>query len=327
LIEGLLKELQGLRGRSVAILLHVGGDPDALASGYVLSEMLAAWSAEVRGIAVPNGASDQTEKMATILGIRLSKILPEANCYLAVDVGSPSQLASFLDEIKGEVIVVDHHEKVSEPFTGRVYCSPAYQSTSEIVLDLAEAAGYRLSGREASALFAGIYFDTVRLSVADPVTLRKVGVLGEHGADPRELLQRLESPLDYSERLARIRAVRRAEFYRVGDILIGFSRVGAFRVSAARAILALGAHIAIVGDENDGEVEVTLRQVPEMYNQLRLNLVKDVVEPILRTSSGSGGGHASAAKLRVRGEYGRVMELCLQQLSFLLGARPVRVAD
>jgi nanoRNase/pAp phosphatase (c-di-AMP/oligoRNAs hydrolase) len=327
LISQILEALKDLRGKEVAILLHLGGDPDSLASAYVLSGLLTSWSITLRGIAVPNHISDYTERMADIIGVDLRSDLPEAGAYIAIDVGSPSQLAEFYDKVGEELIVIDHHEKGGEQFKGRVFCSTRYQSTSEIVIELAEMAGYRLNSSEASALFAGIYFDTVRLTVADPETLRKVGLLGELGANPRTFIQRIESPIDYSERVARIKAVKRAEFYRCGDVVIGVTRVSAFKPSAARSLLAVGSHIALVGDEVDGEVEVTMRQVPEIFDQLNLNLAKDVVEPIAKSLSGIGGGHAAAAKLRVKGSLDRVLEICVNHISYLLGASPTRVAD
>ncbi len=327
LIAQILETLKGLRGRAVAILLHLGGDPDSLASAYVLSGMLPTLSIIPRGIAVPNHISDYTERMADVMGVDLKSDLPGAEAYIAIDVGSPSQLAEFYEKVGEELIVIDHHEKGGEQFKGRVFCSTKYQSTSEIVIELAEMAGYRLNSSEASALFAGIYYDTVRLTVADPETLRKIGLLGELGANPRAFMQRIESPIDYSERVARIKAVKRAEFYRCGDVVIGVTRVSAFKPSAARSLLAVGSHIALVGDEVDGEVEVTMRQVPEIFDQLNLNLARDVVEPIAKSLSGSGGGHAAAAKLRVKGSLDRVLELCVNHISYLLGASPTRVAD
>ncbi|MEM1533667.1 MAG: DHH family phosphoesterase [Nitrososphaerota archaeon] len=327
IIAELLEELEKLGDKRVAILLHVGGDPDSLASAYVLSRMLSTHSVDICGIAVPNHISDYTEKMAAVLGVELRKDLPEAEAYIAIDVGSPSQLSPFYEEIGEGLIVIDHHEKGGEQFKGVVYGSTQYQSTSEIVMELAEMAGYKLSETEASALFTGMYFDTVRLTVADPETLRKVGILGELGANPRIIMQRIESPIDYSERVARIKAVKRAEFYRCGDIVVGVTRVSAFKPSAARSLLVVGAHIALVGDEVDGEAEITLREVPEMFDQLNLNLARDVAEPIAKSLSGTGGGHAAAAKLKVKGNLDSILEMCVNHISYLLGESAVRVAD
>ncbi|MEM0444891.1 MAG: DHH family phosphoesterase [Nitrososphaerota archaeon] len=327
LISKLIDDLNGLKGKKVAILEHVGGDPDAMASAFVLSNILTSWGVDVRGVSVPLHVSDQTEKMAVALGIILRKDLPEADAYIAVDASSITMLSPFYEDLCGELILIDHHEKSEDKIRGRIYSSTAYQSTSEIILELAESTGYVLSELEASALFAGIYFDTVRLSVADSETLRKVGRLGGYGASPRKIIQQIDSPTDYSERIARIKAVKRAEFYKCGDVLVGITRVSSFKPAAARTLLAAGAHIALVGEEIDGEAEISLRQVPEMMDQLKLNLVKDVVEPIARAFVGEGGGHASAAKLRVKGDLGQVFDRCLNQISYLLGAPTVRVID
>lgn len=327
LIAKILDELKCLTGKKVSVLQHVGGDYDSMASAFVLSNMLSSWEVNVCGISIPLHISDQAEKMASALGLAVRGDLPQAEAYVAVDAGSPSQLSPFYENLAGELIVIDHHEASREEFKGRVYSSTVYQSTSEMVLELAELAGYGMSGIEASALFAGIYFDTVRLSVADSETLKKLGTLGRRGAFPRTIIQKIESPIEYAERVARIKAVKRAEFYRCSDVLIGVTRVGSYKPAAARTLLAAGAHIALVGDEVNGEAEVTLRQVPEMVDQLRLNLVKDIVEPIISAYSGEGGGHASAAKFRMRGSVDYALERCLNQVSYLLGAPAARVVD
>ncbi|MDT7878180.1 MAG: DHH family phosphoesterase [Candidatus Caldarchaeales archaeon] len=327
LAEQLAQEFRGVGGSRVALLLHIGGDPDAVASSYVLSNILGWLSASVAGVAVPSYISDNADRVASMLGVSLSTELPEADLYVAVDTGSPTQLGPFRDVDDGRLVVVDHHEASRENFRGRVYSSPAYQSTSEIILELAEHLRYPLSPKEASALLVGIYFDTVRLTVADGETLRKVGILAGYGAAARGLLNRLETPLDYSERIARIKGVSRAEFYRCGDIVLATTRVSAFKPSVARALIMVGAHIAMVADESDGYVEVTFRQTPEIADQLGINLVRDVAEPLATLLNGSGGGHASAAKLRVPGQVEDVLTRCVNHLAYLLGEHLARVSD
>jgi nanoRNase/pAp phosphatase (c-di-AMP/oligoRNAs hydrolase) len=327
LIRRLSEDLRDLSGLRVAILTHIGGDPDAVASSFVLGNILRGLSATVEGVAVPLYISDNAGRVASILNMELSNDLPETEMYVAVDTGSPSQLGPFSDAVGSNLMVIDHHEASGEPFKGRLYSSPAYQSTAEMVLEAALNLGYPLSPQEASALFLGIYFDTVRLTVADSETLRKVGILAERGAAARGLFNRLEAPMDYSERIARVKGVRRAEFFKCGDILIATTRVSAFKPSVARALLQVGAHIAMVGDEVEGNAEVTLRQTVEMADQLGLNLVKDVAEPLAASLQGEGGGHASAAKLRAGGSVEELLTRCVNHVSYLLGEHPGRVLD
>jgi len=328
LIESITKQFEKLTGDKVGIIIHTGGDADSIASSMVLRNILIRrYNKKEVYIIVPDQISEVSSNLARLLGLDIHTQLIEADVYIALDLGSSSQLGSLREQIRQPIILIDHHEFMEKISDWQTFISTNYQSTAEIILEIALSIEYKLSTEEATALFIGIYFDTVRLSIADDETLRKVGILGELKASPSKILGSLEIPMDDSERIARLKAARRSEIYRCGELIVVTSRLGAFRSSAAKALLTLGAHVAVVGDAENGVVDITLRQSPEISEKYSLNLTRDVVSPLTNFFGGEGGGHASVARLRVRGDFTDVMSKCLKQISYSLGAMPVKVED
>jgi nanoRNase/pAp phosphatase (c-di-AMP/oligoRNAs hydrolase) len=327
-IDSIVRQLEELPGERIGIVTHVGGDADSISSCMVLRNILTSiYNKRDVYIIVPDQVSELSSNLARALGLEISTQHIDVDSYVALDLGSSAQLGSLRSHVHPPVVLIDHHEFVEKIGEWHSFVSTSYQSTAEIILEIALSTGYKLSPDEATALFVGIYLDTVRLSIADSETLRKVGILGELGAMPSSILSGLEAPMDDSERIARLKAAKRSEIYRCGELIVATSRLGAFRPSGAKALLGLGAHIAVVGDVDGDVVDITLRQSPEVSEKYSLNLVRDVVSPLASLFQGEGGGHASVARLRARGDFSEVMSRCVKQISYCLGAMPVKVED
>lgn len=328
LIESIARGLRRLSGKVVTILTHSSGDPDSIGAGYVLSNMLERLLDVKALFVVPEGPSTHAAALIDRLGLRLSEDIGDPDAYIVLDCGSPEQLGESMHILESgkPIIVLDHHSTSLEKFGGgaEVYASEEYSSVCELILDLASYLGYSLSAREAEALFAGIYYDTVRFSVADHEALRKACSLTSYGIDPRELFQDLEVKMDLSERIARLKAAARMRIYRAGGWIIAVSRLSSFQSSAARSLLSLGAHVALVGGESDdGGVTVSFRALREFVDATGINLGRDIAARIGDEFGGHGGGHASAAKAYcARGDLGEILERCLELLGEGLGERP-----
>ncbi|MCS6787933.1 MAG: DHH family phosphoesterase [Aigarchaeota archaeon] len=327
-IGRLWERLRSLRGSRVTVLTHVGGDPDSLASSMALKSLLerTVGCSEVH-VHVPGEVSDSAARFASAFGIELTAELPDSDHYVAVDVGSPSQLGETLARAAGRLTVIDHHQP-QRPFeSADVFADPGYRSCSEVVLDLCVFAGHDPSPDEATALYFGTYYDTVRLATADALTLRKVGLLGELGAEPGAVAERLEVPPDYSERIARLKGIKRARLYRCENVIIALTRVSAFRPSVARVLLAAGAGIAVVGDERDGLSELTFRVASEVVSTYSFNVVRDLVNPLIERYGGAGGGHAAAARARVNVGLEEAFRRCVELIGGMLGYNPTPVEE
>ncbi len=328
LVSSLSETLRELRGRRVAILTHAGGDADSIGSAYILSNLLRKnYGAEEVFFKVPGSISTHSKAILSYLEFEISGI-EDADTYIVVDAGSPEQLEDHLwiFSTGRDVIVVDHHETSVEAYRGvRLFASDAYQSLCELMYELAEYEGYDLGLREAEALFLGIYYDTVRLSVADEETLSKVCHLAGIGVKPMKILSQLETKMDSSERIARLKAAMRMRVYRLGEWLIALSRVSGFQSSAARSLIPLGAHASIVAGESDEGIQASMRAVQDIV-KAGLDLGK-LASRIGEEFGGHGGGHAAAAGVFCKaGDLEKVLKRCLELIEEQLGVGAEQVS-
>ncbi len=324
LIELMAKRLRDFSEKTIMILTHVGGDPDSIGAAYVLSNILGRLMKSRTLFVIPEGPSTHSTALMNRLGLSTSEDINYADVYLVLDCGSPEQLGESVQILSSgkPIMVLDHHSTSMEKFEGRaeVYALDDYSSVCEIVFDLATYLSYDLSIEEAEALFAGIYYDTVRLSVADREALRKACALASRGIDPRDLLQGLEIKMDLSERIARLKAAARMRIYRVGDWVIAVSRLSSFQSSAARSLVNLGAHVAIIGGESDEGVSISFRALKEFVDATGINLGKDIAARIGEEFGGHGGGHSMAAKAYCKErDVERVISRCMEVIGEKLG--------
>lgn len=327
LIEAIERALRSLSEMKVAILIHSGGDPDSIGAAYVLSNILKSLMGCEPLFKIPSETSTHSVAFLNLLGVSQSDEIDSAEAYLILDCGSPEQLGDleYILESGKRIIVIDHHSTSIESFGGKaeVYASDEYSSVCELIFDLASRLGYALSTREREALFAGIYYDTVRLSVADSEALRKLCALGSNHVNPRELLQGLEIKMELSERIARLKAAARLKIYRVGDWLIAVSRLSSFQSSSARSLVNLGAHAAIVGGESEDGITVSFRALGDFIEATGINLGKDIAARIGAEFGGHGGGHSSAAKAYcVKGSLEEILRRCVELIGEKLGEKP-----
>ena len=326
LIESVEKVLRSLSGMRVAILIHSGGDPDSIGAAYVLSNILRSLMGCEPLFKIPE-PSTHTLAFLDRLGVSQSEEVGSAEAYLILDCGSPEQLGDLERVLESgkRIIVIDHHSTSIESFSGKaeVYVSDEYSSVCELVFDLVSRLGYELSTREREALFAGIYYDTVRLSVADSEALRKICALASDHVNPRELLQGLEIRMDLSERIARLKAAARLKIYRAGGWLIVVSKLSSFQSSSARSLVNLGAHVAMVGGESEDGITVSFRALRDFIEATGINLGKDIAARIGAEFGGHGGGHSSAAKAYcVRGSLEEILRRCVELIGEKLGEKP-----
>ncbi len=328
LIKRLAEALEGLAGEKVRIITHSGGDPDSIGSAYVLSNILRRIGVEDVGVIIPESISTHSRSLLSYLGLELGEVKGD-EAYIVVDAGSPHQLGGLSETVgKGRTIVIDHHTTSHEAYGEGylLFSSEDYQSVCEIVYELAEHLGYRLDGREAEALYLGMYYDTVRFSVADSETMRKACRLIELGVEPSTLLQEFEAVMDISERIARLKAAKRMKLYRIGGWLVALSHVGSFQSSVARSLLGLGAHVAVVAGEGDEGVQVSLRCVQEAV-EAGLDLGR-IASRLGEEFGGHGGGHAAASRAFCqRGGIDEVLSRSLNLISESFGAGAREVGD
>jgi len=284
-----------LRGSST-ILTHRNADLDAVACAYVLYEISRALGGNPK-IVIPEGPSKHVLDFLKAYSIDLphSTQLEDVGRLIIVDVASVAQLGEYANVIDKaeEVIVVDHHKISSLPHNIVAYGEEA-GSCCELAVLLARDLGVDI-GRECALLaLAGILADTNRLSRVYKTTCDALSwIIEKYGVRPQDL--RIERVEDFASRVARVRSLLRLRAYRVDNLLLCLTHVGAFEGIVARTLLDAGCSLAIVFGvhEDVGELRVLLRS--------RGFDLTNLVKTLALRLGGIYGGHSEASGITIRG--------------------------
>ncbi len=317
----------------IVVTAHRNADPDAYASARAVRDMLVKLGYDAR-LVLPEGMSQPTKRLVKeVLGVEPAEAEDEppdeSAMAVVVDTASPEQLGSLADfALKVILVVIDHHDanRLVEYATLSLHDSSA-RATSEIVYMLVEKVlGVELDERVRTLLLAGIVYDTRHFVMSTPRILRVAADLMDSGASLDKALKALQSPpMEVSERIARLKAAQRLHVFRAGDYLVAVTHVGAFESSVARAILDLGADLAIVVSEHGSEVRIIGRARKQLVEKLGINLGKDIMEPLGKMLGGSGGGHAQAAGAAVKTSLEKALDTVIELLKSVFELRGVKL--
>jgi nanoRNase/pAp phosphatase (c-di-AMP/oligoRNAs hydrolase) len=120
--------------------------------------------------------------------------------------------------------------------------------------------------------------------------------------------------MDSSERVARLKASKRIKLIRVNDWLLAFSNVSAYQASAARALISVGAHVAVVAGQKEEKLQISLRATQDFHEKTRVHLGRDIAKPLGEYLHGMGGGHAVSAGVNGEGEVEASLKRCARLL-------------
>ncbi len=291
---GLFKHIRGIS--NILITTHRHADIDAYCAAYALSKILS-----IKGISsnvyFPEGLNDDTKRISSTL--RLDNIIDnfiESKIIIILDTNNPALLSNIYDKIeKSKKIIIDHHPLLPNSIKGIEFINPDVSSTCTILHMLCRRV--KLSKDIASALLLGIFADSQYLTLADEESIRSVSILSNYIPliEIRGLLARERS---YSERMARLKALKRTEIYSINkDLIIALSRVGSYQASAAKILVDAGADLSIVINK-DKTIKVSMRSSNRFYSITKLHLGIDIANAI----SNKGGGHATAASFETEEE-------------------------
>ncbi|WFO76057.1 DHH family phosphoesterase [Desulfurococcaceae archaeon MEX13E-LK6-19] len=309
LARRLVREI--LAANKILITGHKNADPDALAAAYVLRNFIERELGRTVIISFPEGLNEVSKKIVNELGLEniydhlimyKSSISEFFDKVIVVDTSSFEQLGVFKNILSSKnIVVVDHHSGGDMARRSILSIIDTYaKSTSEIIYLLLKDF-YKLDSIESMLLLAGIIYDTRRFLLATPRTLEIAGKLvGIEGVNYKAVIEMLQTEMDISERIARLKAAQRLVFRRIGDYIIAYTHVSAFEGSAARAILDLGADVAIVGSSND-ETRIVVRMKPKVARELGINIGKDIMPLVGEYLGGGGGGHDAAGAASGKG--------------------------
>ena len=295
----------------VVIIPHVNADIDAVASALGLRTFLnrhgissilffpslsAPAAKLLRDFAVDYSTStDVSGKDVVVVDTSSSSMLP-------VDVGSARR-----------VLVVDHHE--GGDLKGHIFKTP---SLSEVVADLLFMDGIR-DRRAYALLAAGVYSDTANLLAASSRTLITLGRLLERvDMSVGDVARTVSYRPGVSERIARLKALRRINIHRFGEFVVVTARSGAYEGSIAWLFVLAGADAAFVAGKN----RVIARMSDDFMVRTGLDLT-DIFSAVSEKIGARWGGHPGAAGMHVV-DTEAALSAVLSEMGELLRARGFR---
>ena len=316
-IQEITALLDRVNAKLVVLLCHHNADPDAIGAAFAFSSLLERLRPHLNvEIAAAEGPSRLSKHILTAFPIKLTSNphIEEAHAIVLLDTNTIQQLDKWAERVrvsKSPIVVIDHHASHPETEQLAALCiaDENASSTCEIIYKFFMDMNVRFTEAEAKALFLGIAFDTRHFILANSTTLKTVAELIDAGVNAREALSLLSLPMEESERIARLKASQRVKLLKIGSWLVALSHVSAYQASAARALTALGAHVAIVAGRREERIRVSMRASQEFYRATGLHLGRDLAKPLGGYLQGMGGGHSISAGANGVGD----LEACLKR--------------
>ena len=312
--------LDDAQAHFVLLLCHHNADPDAVCSAFAFQSLL---SRRRPNMIVEIGAGQGISRLSKHIlkhipiTINLRPDVEKAEAIILLDTNTTQQLGQLAERVVNSrvpIVVIDHH--AAHPQTEQIaklcITSEASSSTCEMVYDFYKQLNLKPGLNEAKALFLGITFDTRHFVLAGSSTFKTVSELSDIGVNPQEELSSLSLPMDFSERVARFKACRRANLMKVGNWIIALSHVSAYQASAARALIDLGAHMAAVAGQKNEKIEMSMRCTREFNQVTGIHLGRDIAKPLGEYLQGMGGGHTTAAGVNGVGQVEKGLKRCLR---------------
>ena len=205
------------KSRYILIITHVNPDPDSIGSALALSNLFHENKIKHK---VFNVSSDLPQSLDFIP--RFEKISDQLPAFfdlaISVDCGTYKRLGFELDS-SIPLINFDHHKSNNNFGTVNIVDSMK-SSTAELVFEFFKHNGLYLTKDSATALYVGIYDDTLAFSLGrcDETTFEKINFLVECGASPSEIANKLLR----RDSLAKYRIIPKVldslELYKEGEV-------------------------------------------------------------------------------------------------------------
>ncbi len=292
--------LKKFKGKKILLLGHKNADPDSVCSVIALSEGL-----KQIGINSRTGVIESASKIAQKILDELNEqveINPKLDVDLVVllDMSTEGQLSDFYKNVinsEAKKMILDHHAvhdyTIKADFS---FIDEKVSSTTALVYDLLKELKIKPDEKIAKTILLGMVAETAHLQYASIKDFQIISeLMSKFNLDYRWIVSVLETPLDISERIARLKAAQRVKFEQIGKFLIARSEISSFEASAARLLIRAGADAAIVIAKKEKEIRVSTRSTQKFYEKTKIDLSKDAISGIARIIGGTGSGHPTAA--------------------------------
>jgi nanoRNase/pAp phosphatase (c-di-AMP/oligoRNAs hydrolase) len=316
--------------RRAAVVCHRNADADAYLSAFALSKLIGSLAPQCAvDIACPDGMTTLTAKLrGSFPHDVVDESAEEYDLYVAVDVGDVELLKGWAPKMrasKGMKVLVDHHPLRDAGLYDRTIVDESATSAAEVVFRLFETCGVPLDGEAAQALMLALLFDSSHLAIAGSSGLRTAVKLMDAGADVDAARKELRTDPDYGEVLAKLKGAQRLKIFKLGQWVAASTEVGSYQAHVARALIAIGADVAVVGGTTDDETRVSLRCNYRFHDRTKVELGTDVAAPVGTSLGGHGGGHATAASFTASCDEEKAIQAALAKIGEMAGGQPQAV--
>jgi len=314
------------RHKAFVVTTHVFPDGDAVGAQLGLAQILRRLGKRVLTVnefPVPKVYRFLDPRgTVKVLDERLAGRVRKCDVAFVMDVGSLERVGAVGAAIREgglTTVCIDHH-KTNSRFADANVVRTSAASTSELVLELANALRVPVTSRMAACLFVGLATDTgwFRFPNTSPACLRHAAELAEKGAVPHRIYEAVYESFDWG-RMALMRSALRTLR------LDCDGRLASLCITRRMLEEAGAAH-------EDAEDFVDLpRELASVELIVLFRETDDGIKVSLRSKRGpavdglakrhGGGGHARAAGLVLRETLRAAQEIILSEVAELLAAR------
>lgn len=306
----LVRPLSSFKGKNILLITHSGCDVDAICAAASLFFFLKRKNRAE--ILVPEHIALPAKTFAKKLGIPYKVVksasLKGFDCLFLVDFNELKMAGALEPEIsafKGQIFLVDHHRQAQKSIASQQnsLVDPNAIASCELVFDWLKKSGVALDKKTATCIAAGIVTDSAFFLTANSRTFAIMSEAMEKSGRTFSSIPPLFSVKQtFDEKVAKLKAAKRARIFLVSDYVVVASDVGAFEADAASALTRIGADIAFVGDSNEGKLRISGRALQNVVKKEGFDLAKHVFQRLPGEFGGSGGGHAGAAGFNGKGK-------------------------
>lgn len=279
------------KSRYILIITHVNPDADTISSALAFSNFLAENKIKHKVFNISDNLPDNLDFIERF--DKITNVMPKFfDLAISVDCGSTNRFGFELDE-NIPLINIDHH-KSNNNFGKVNIVNFEKSSTAEVVYDFFRYNGLYITKNTATALYVGIYDDSLAFTISrcDELTFEKVNFLVKCGANPSAIANKLVR----RDSLAKYRAIPKVleslELYDEGNVASILARPQWLKQSGAHVrdtevVLDMVLSIAIV------KIAFFLRITD---NKIRVSIrSKGSIDVSEVAKKFDGGGHVNAA--------------------------------
>lgn len=238
---------------------------------------------------------------------------------LMIDTNNLDQIENYEKlGISTPFIFIDHHLNLNKRYEANLEALNIifedYSSTAEIVLELFRIKEILIPQPYKILLASAIIADSGFFKYGSNQTIHNFSYLLGNDISFQQILSLMESDVDVSEKIAKIKGIKRVELLKAGDWLIGVSRVSNFSASVATALITVGFDVGIILSKKKEGTIITTRARKEVCLKTGLHLGK-ILNDI---EGGSGGGHDGAASLNCKDNEEIVLQKVIAEIKKVL---------